>query len=55
MVLLTHGFTFAVGLAVISMLVVGVTALWERLRDERELRELERELQSLLRPSGDIH
>jgi len=47
--MLAHGFTFAVGLAVIILLVVAVTAIWERLRDDRELKKLERERRSLVR------
>jgi hypothetical protein len=49
MILLAHGFTFAVGLAVIILLVVAVTAIWERLRDDRGLKKLERERRSLVR------
>jgi hypothetical protein len=38
MILLVHGFTFAVGVAVLILLIVAVTAIWERLRgDKREL------------------
>jgi len=38
MILLVHGFTFAVGVAVLILLIVAVTAIWERLRgDRREL------------------
>jgi hypothetical protein len=51
MVLLAHGFTFAVGLAVIIMLIVAATAIWEKLRDDRELKEFE----TKLRRSGDTH
>ena len=46
MILLSYGFTFAVGLAVIILLIVAVTAIWERLRDDRELKKLEREPRS---------
>src|SRR6516165_4635978 len=46
MILLAHGFTFAVGLAVIILVVVAVTAIWERLRDDRELKKLEREVEA---------
>jgi hypothetical protein len=53
MILLAHGFTFAVGLAVLILLVVAVTAIWEKLRDDRELKELEREQRSLFRRSGE--
>jgi hypothetical protein len=35
MILLVHGFTFAVGLAVLILLIVAVTAIWERLRGEK--------------------
>jgi heme exporter protein D len=43
MILLSYGFTFAVGLAVIILLIAAVTAIWERLRDKGELKKLERE------------
>ena len=46
MILLSYGFTFAVGLAVIILLIVLVTAIWERFRDGRELKKLERERRS---------
>ena len=46
MILLSYGFTFAVGLTVIILLIVAVTAIWERLRDDRELKKLERERRS---------
>jgi len=46
MILLSYGFTFAVGLAVIVLLIVAVTAIWERLRDDRESKKLERERRS---------
>jgi hypothetical protein len=45
MILLSYGFTFAVGLAVVILLIVAATAIWERLRDDRELKELERKRQ----------
>jgi len=35
MILLVHGFTFAVGLAVLILLIVAITAIWERLRGEK--------------------
>ena len=35
MILLVHGFTFAVGLAVLILLIVAVTAIWEILRGEK--------------------
>ena len=50
MILLSYGFTFAVGLAVIILLIVAVTAIWERLHDDRQLKKLERERRS--EPSG---
>jgi hypothetical protein len=46
MILLSYGFTFAVALAVIILLVAAVTAIWEKLRDGRESKKLERERQS---------
>jgi hypothetical protein len=46
MMLLAHGFTFAVGLAVIILLVTAVTAIWEKLRDDRELMKLKKERRS---------
>jgi hypothetical protein len=46
MILLSYGFTFSVGVAVIILLIVAVTAIWERLRDDRELKKLERERRS---------
>jgi hypothetical protein len=46
MILLSYGFTFAVGLAVIILLIAAMTATWERLRDNRELKKLERERRS---------
>jgi hypothetical protein len=46
MILLSYGFTFAVGIAVIILLVTAVTAIWEKLRDNRELKKLERERRS---------
>ena len=36
MILLVHGFTFAVGVAVLILLIVAVTAIWES-GDRREL------------------
>jgi hypothetical protein len=50
MILLAHGFTFAVGLAVIILLVTAVTAAWEKLRDDRGLKKLEKERRSEKRP-----
>jgi hypothetical protein len=41
MILLSYGFTFAVGLAVIILLIVAGTAIWQRLRADRELKKLE--------------
>jgi hypothetical protein len=35
MILLVHGFTFAVGLAVLILLIVAITAIWERLRGKK--------------------
>jgi len=35
MILLVHGFTVAVGLAVLILLIVAITAIWERLRGEK--------------------
>jgi hypothetical protein len=35
MILLVHGFTFAVGVAVLILLIVAVTAIWERLRGDK--------------------
>jgi hypothetical protein len=46
MILLSYGFTFAVALAVIILLVTAVTAIWEKLRDNRELKKLEGERRS---------
>jgi hypothetical protein len=46
MILFSYGFTFAVGLAVIILLIVAVTAIWERLRGDGELKKLERERRS---------
>ena len=46
MILLSYGFTFAVGFAVIILLVTGVTAILEKLRDGRESKKLERERRS---------
>jgi len=46
MILLSYGFTFAVGIAVIILLIVAVTAIWERLRGDRESKKLERERRS---------
>ena len=43
MILLSYGFTFAVGLAVIILLIVAATAILERLRDGKELKKLETE------------
>jgi hypothetical protein len=53
MILLSYGFTFAVGVAVIILLIVAVTAIWERLHDDRQLKKLERERRS--EPSGRGH
>jgi hypothetical protein len=41
MILLSYGFTFAVGLAVIILLIVAATAIWQRLRGDGELKKLE--------------
>jgi hypothetical protein len=41
MILLVHGFTFAVGLAVLILLIVAITAIWERLRDDRKRKKFE--------------
>jgi hypothetical protein len=46
MILLSYGFTFAVALAVIILLVAAVTAIWEKLRDGRELEKPQRERRS---------
>jgi len=46
MILLSYGFTFAVGIAVIILLIVAVTAIWERLLGDRESKELVREQRS---------
>jgi hypothetical protein len=50
--LLAHGFTFAVALAVIILLVTAVTAIWEKLRDDRESKKLEREPARAVRRIG---
>jgi hypothetical protein len=47
MILLSYGFTFAVGIAVIILLIVAVTAICERLRGDRESKKLERERRSV--------
>jgi hypothetical protein len=41
MILLSYGFTFAVGFAVVILLIVAGAAIWQRLRDDRELKKLE--------------
>jgi hypothetical protein len=46
MILLAHGFTFVVSIAIIILLVTAVVAIWEKLRDDRELKTLERERRS---------
>jgi hypothetical protein len=35
MILLSYGFTLAVGLAILILLIVAVTAIWERLHGDR--------------------
>jgi len=52
MILLSYGFTFAVALAVIILLVAAVTAIWEKLRNGRELKKLERERRSPTAPGA---
>jgi hypothetical protein len=52
MILLAHALTFAVGLAVIILLITAMTVIWEKLRDDRELKKLEEERRSL---SGGTH
>jgi hypothetical protein len=42
MILLSYGFTFAVGLAIVILLIVAATAIWERLRGDKESKKLER-------------
>jgi hypothetical protein len=39
MILLSYAFTFAVGLAVVILLIVAATAIWERLRDDGGLKK----------------
>jgi hypothetical protein len=41
MILLSYAFTFAVGLAVVILLIVAATAIWERLRDDAGLKNSE--------------
>jgi hypothetical protein len=36
MIVLSYGFTFAVGLAIIILLIVAATAFWERLRAKKK-------------------
>jgi hypothetical protein len=38
MILLSYGFTFAVGIAVVILLIGAATAIWERLRDDKGLK-----------------
>lgn len=46
MILLSYGFTFVVGLAVIILLAVAASAIWQSLRADKELKQIERQQRS---------
>jgi hypothetical protein len=54
MILLVHGFTFAVGLAVLILLIVAITAIWERLRDARKLKKFEEKRRQVVKAPRDL-